>query len=85
ITLRRGWGFADRYERTVQEIRFTQQDIQAAKFRHDDLVKDKQRYEQLVQERTKQRDDLLSRITAAREQTAKSNAELKLLQDELFD
>lgn len=84
-TVRRSWGFPDKYTRDLDEIRDTQQNIAKATLRLADLEKDKTRYEQLLDERTKQRADILARISKARVKTDEENKELRLLQNELFE
>ncbi len=77
--------FLGNYESELQRIRFTQLEIQKANLRLKDLQAQKNRYDKLLEERVAQRADVMARIAKARSQTAKDNAEIKILQKELFE
>ena len=76
--------FSDRYEDLLQQIRFVQQDIKKSKRRLADLEADKVRLGKLNDDRTKTRKEIVEAIEADRAKTAKLNAELRVLQTELF-
>jgi hypothetical protein len=76
--------FADRYEDTLQQIRFVQQDTIKAKIRLKDLESDKARHEKLLTERKDTEQKILASIAEERARTQKFNNELRILQIELF-
>src|SRR5262249_55357501 len=81
----RGSGFIDRHSDLIQQIRYTQLDIQKAERRLKDLTDDKARLEKLLDERKVQLQKVLDSISTERAISAKANREVEILQLELFE